>query len=102
MRHSCGNVDMSNSVTAECHSLLGLPSALPHGDLLAFWKSVSAQYPWLSSLARKVLCIPATSTPSERVFSVAGQVLRAKRSRLHPLTVDKVIFVHDNYDVSKE
>lgn len=102
VRHSTSTVDMSTSVRVECHSLLGLPNTVPEGDVLGFWRRVAEQYPWLSRLAKKLLCIPATSTPSERVFSVAGQVLRAKRSRLHPLTVDKVIFIHDNYSVSKQ
>ncbi|XP_011859528.1 PREDICTED: uncharacterized protein LOC105557016 [Vollenhovia emeryi] len=60
------------------------------------------QFPWLSALARGILCIPATSTPSERVFSIAGLVVTAKRSCLHPLRVHKIIFVHNNYNVCKQ
>ncbi|CAG5047078.1 unnamed protein product [Parnassius apollo] len=66
-------------------------------DLLSFWNEKKKQFPWLSTFARALLCVPATSTPSERVFSVAGMVLSAKRSRLSPQRVNKIIFIHDNY-----
>uniref|UniRef100_A0A3P9NJF9 HAT C-terminal dimerisation domain-containing protein n=1 Tax=Poecilia reticulata TaxID=8081 RepID=A0A3P9NJF9_POERE len=36
---------------------------------LLWWKSNAARYPTLSKLAKFFLCIPATSTPSERLFS---------------------------------
>lgn len=49
---------------------------------LAWYESHHALFPAVGKLARRVLCIPATSAPSERLFSVAGQVLTAKRSRL--------------------
>ena len=41
-------------------------------------------YPNLSQLARKILAVPATSAPIERVFSHAGNILRPDRSRLKP------------------
>ena len=66
-------------------------------DLLSFWNEKKKDFPWLSTFARALLCVPATSTPSERVFSVAGMVLSAKRSRLSPQRVNKIIFIHDNY-----
>jgi len=39
------------------------------------------QFPCIAQLARKWLCVTATSTPSERVFSNCGSALKAKRSR---------------------
>ena len=47
-------------------------------------KSISnIQYIVLSSVALKVLAIPATSAPSERVFSVvAGLTILKERSKL--------------------
>ena len=65
-------------------------------DLLEWWKQQSGTFPRLSRLARSILAVPATSTPSERVFSIAGLTLLAKRSSLAPHTVSKIIFVHDN------
>ena len=39
--------------------------------------------------------MPATSASVERLFSVAGQVVTAKRARLDPTTVTLVVFLHE-------
>ncbi len=49
-------------------------------------------YPLLSSLSKAYLTIPATSVPSERVFSTAGDILNAQRSQLLPQNVDMQFF----------
>lgn len=63
--------------------------------------AMKLQLPHLACLAKKVFCVPATTTPSERVFSIAGLIIRAKRASLPPATVEKLVFLHDNYDVCK-
>ena len=65
-------------------------------DILKWWKTQRETFPRLSQLARFVFAIPATSAPSERIFSLAGLTLNVKRSRLAPSAVDKIIFVHEN------
>ena len=65
-------------------------------NILTWWESQQQTYPTLSKLARVVLAIPATSAPSERIFSVAGLTVNARRSSLTPSAVDKVISVHEN------
>ena len=42
---------------------------------LAWWKVHEVNFPLISRLAKKYLCIPATSTASERVFSAGGNVV---------------------------
>jgi len=42
------------------------------------------------------LCIPATSTPSERCFSTAGLTVTEKRANLDPDTIEKLIFIKEN------
>jgi hypothetical protein len=39
--------------------------------------------------------MPSTSASVERLFSVAGQVVTAKRANLHPSTVTLLVFLHD-------
>ncbi|KAE8738250.1 hypothetical protein FOCC_FOCC016277 [Frankliniella occidentalis] len=75
------------------------PDDVKDNDVLAFWRGRLKQYPWLSTAVRKFLCIPATSTTAERVFSIAGLTITAKRSRLNPDRVDIIIFIHENYDI---
>ena len=50
----------------------------------------------LTSLAKGILAIPATSAPSERVFSIAGLVIQAKRSSLAPENANEITFVHND------
>ncbi|KAL3218102.1 hypothetical protein MRX96_006080 [Rhipicephalus microplus] len=99
-RHSNTPPHWTNEINSEYHALLSKPCAQVN-DVLKFWKDTQNELPWLSCLAKKMLCIPATSTPSERVFSVAGLVLRSRRANLHPLTIDKLLFIHDNYSHCK-
>ena len=65
---------------------------------LEWWQKNEFKYPNVAKLARAVLCIPATSAPSERVFSTAGRTISAERSRMLPDNAADLIFLHDNYD----
>jgi hypothetical protein len=65
---------------------------------LKWWQENECKYPNVAKLARAVLCIPATSAPSERVFSTAGRTISAERSRILPDNAADLIFLHDNYD----
>lgn len=62
---------------------------------LDWWRLKQEQYPLLAGIALKVLAIPATSAPSERVFSVAGITIAKERSRLDPANAGELIFLHD-------
>jgi hypothetical protein len=74
---------------------------------LTWWRNHSTKYKMLSEVALRLLCIPATSAPSERVFSVAGLTIAKDRARLAPQTANELIFLHDalpairNYEQSK-
>ena len=49
----------------------------------------------LSFVARSILSIPATSTSSERSFSMAGRTLKDRRSQQLSSNVDKLLFLHN-------
>ena len=65
-------------------------------DPLNWWKVNGSRFPHLESLAKKYLAIPATSTPSERVFSVAGIVVDKRRAALTPEMIDALVFLNKN------
>ena len=69
---------------------------------LKWWDKHCEMYPMLALLAKQYLCIPATSVPSERVFSTAGDIVTAQRSALRPDSVDKLIFLKKNWKLYVE
>ena len=66
-----------------------------HSPILKWWKEHAVLFPYLSQVARRYLAMPATSASVERLFSVAGQVVTAKRNRLHPSSVTLLVFLHE-------
>lgn len=64
--------------------------------ILEWWKKRgSAQFPLIREVARLVLAIPATSAPSERVFSTSERVCGRLRSRLAPDAVQAIVREHE-------
>ena len=66
-------------------------------DPLKWWKMNGHRFPHLQKLAKKFLCRPSTSVPSERLFSAAGLTVTKGRARLDPDTVDCLLFLHCYY-----
>uniref|UniRef100_A0A915MRX1 HAT C-terminal dimerisation domain-containing protein n=1 Tax=Meloidogyne javanica TaxID=6303 RepID=A0A915MRX1_MELJA len=63
-------------------------------DPLDFWKSNQKKFPLLSEAARKFLSPPATSVPSEQLFSTARDVFTYRRMRIGPKKAEMVIFLN--------
>ena len=64
-------------------------------NVLLWWKKHSSIFPQLSRVALPLLSIPASSTTSERVFSVTGRVLEARRQQLNPDSLDSLVFLRN-------
>jgi hypothetical protein len=45
-------------------------------------QSKAYEFPIITQIARDYLAIPATSAPSERVFSIAGNLISKKRTSI--------------------
>ena len=73
----------------------------PNDNPLAWWRNNQERFPLLSTVARKYMCICATSAPSERVFSVAGNVVTPLRSSLKPHKVNMLVFLACNKDMTE-
>jgi hypothetical protein len=56
-------------------------------------------YPYLNVLVLRILCVPATSAPVERVFSTSGFVIRPQRGRLKKEMLAKLTFLKCNADL---
>lgn len=70
-------------------------SAGSHASL-AFWSTNRAVLSKLFSVAMRVLCVPASSSPVERVFSHGGIIMRPHRARLSDKMLSNLIFLKCN------
>lgn len=61
---------------------------------LHFWRQNFSLYPHLASIAKRIFAVPATSAAVEREFSLAGNIITKKRTRLSPETVNDIIFLN--------
>ncbi|XP_072394799.1 E3 SUMO-protein ligase ZBED1-like [Diabrotica undecimpunctata] len=83
-----------SSATIVLTQYLDLPYLDRKQDPLHFWKQREHIFPSLCRMAYKYLCIPATSVPSERLFSKAGLLTNQRRNRLMPKKVDELLFLN--------
>ena len=87
-------------VEKEMYNYLCLDTGLVNP--LIWWRDNEKYFPRLSQLARKYLCVPATSVPSEHAFSAAGHVVNEKRSSLLPENVNMLVFLSANLHTSRQ
>ena len=69
---------------------------------LQWYRTHAKKFPHIAQLARRILCIPATSAPSERLFSAAGLTIAKDRANLLPDMAASLIFLHDAWEVADE
>ncbi|XP_057210771.1 E3 SUMO-protein ligase ZBED1-like [Triplophysa rosa] len=84
------------TVEGELENYLMAPDADSETEPLDWWKMHEKTFPRVSKLAQQYLCIPATSSPSERIFSTGGNIVTCHRAALKPETVDRLVFLARN------
>lgn len=55
----------------------------------------------LKHIALKFLCVPGSSTPAERLFSKAGQIVTERRNRLSSEHINELLFINHNNKILK-
>ena len=63
---------------------------------MSWWYVNNVNFSGIAKIARKWLCVSATSTASERVFSDCGLVVTAKRSRLSGFALRDQVLIRRN------
>lgn len=82
----------------EFRCYVGLPRLDFEENPLEWWKAHAPSYPLLCMFARRYLCVCATSSSSERLFSSSGHIVSSLRTRLNPDKVNMLTFLAKNLD----
>jgi hypothetical protein len=81
----------------EIATYLGKPKPLRNVNVLQWWKDNSSSLPLLAEEAQKYLCITASSTASERLFSASGNIVTDQRYNLDAKTTQMLTFCQQNW-----
>ena len=92
-RRSSRKEELEASLKSEVLKYRGLEPLKADDDPLAWWDECRGTFPLLHDLATRILCVPASSASSERLFSKAGLTLTAKRTRLKGQRVAQLVTV---------
>lgn len=92
--------DPVSSVKAELIRYMQVSSDEEEADCLGFWKRHAKVFPRLYLATMRVLAVPATSAPVERVFSHGGLIMRPHRAWLSARTLSCLIFLKCNHSVA--
>lgn len=65
-------------------------------DILGFWKHNQNMFPSMARLARKILCVPASSVSCESAFSISGRTLESRRTCFSTASVNALLFLNSN------
>lgn len=93
---SSASVSPEQKCSNEIDKYLSIPKLDFEDDPLLWWKNSFLSFPILASLARKYLCVCATSSASERVFSCSGKIVSPLRSSMKPEKVNMLTFLSKN------
>ena len=67
-------------------------------DIFEWWRTMVQNFRYLKKMAREYLTAPATSVSSERLFSLAGNVITKKRNRMNPETSKTIMCLNSWLD----
>lgn len=84
------------SIELELNKYIQTVEADGETNPLEWWRQHEANFPRVANLAKKYLCIQATSSSSERAFSTSGNIITCRRSTLRPERVDQLVFLAHN------
>lgn len=82
-----------NEMPTDLKHYLNQPTVPLTDNVLSFWDIHGPIYPHLKKIVDPYLLMVATSVPSERLFSKAGQVMTDSRNRLTGGNLNKLLFL---------
>jgi len=78
----------------EFETYMNAPRASKETSVLSWWKLNEVTYPTLSTMAKDIFGITATSIPAERLFSKASLVIRKHRNRLNETSARIILCIN--------
>ena len=97
---SSGNENSSLSpkekISRELERYLQTPQLDTDDNPLLWWKGNQQMFPVLALMAKKFLCICASSSASECTFSTSGNIVTSKRTCLKPAKINMLTFLSKN------
>jgi len=87
------NYDDPGGIPVELRQFLNATVINRSEDPLKVWQKLKDIYPNVYEVAMKYFVIVGTSVPSERLFSAAGDIISAKRSRITGKRASQIIFL---------
>ena len=92
--------DYADELCKEINSYLKLkPQSFKEKPLL-FHKRYSNKFPVLSKIARELLCIPSSATPTDRVFLIVEQPTLQTRMYLDSPNIELITFIRQNFELN--
>ncbi|XP_043468397.1 uncharacterized protein LOC122502421 [Leptopilina heterotoma] len=85
--------DSAGGIAIEIRQYLNRPVCSRNTNPFEEWITMKPTYPHLYEVAMEYLPILATSVPSERLFSKAGQIITKRRNRLSGQHLNQLIFL---------
>jgi len=91
--------DNNERMPTDLKHFLNQPTIPIHENIIKFWDVHKMMYPNIAKIAESYLSLVATSVPSERLFSKAGNIMNAKRNRLSGEELQHLLFLSSlNFD----
>jgi hypothetical protein len=91
--YQTGPLDLDTET--ELTRYLKLPAMPRETNIYQYWKAKQYDFPIIGRIARDFLAIPATSAPSECVFSIGSDVVTKKRNKLTGDSVRMIMCLKD-------
>jgi len=85
--------DNNERMPTDLKHFLNQPTISLDENIIKFWNVHKTMYPHIAKVAEPYLSIVATSVPSERLFSKAGNIMSAKRNRLKGEKLQHLLFL---------
>jgi len=90
--------DKSDEIPTDLKHYLNQPVIALNEDPMNYWFNINSIsksiYPSLRMITKQYLPIVATSVPSERLFSKAGNIITENRSRVSPKHLQNLLFLN--------